>query len=36
MDNERDSPLTLEEVGRIFGITRERFRQLQNMALLKM
>ena len=33
---ERDSPLTLEEVGRIFGITRERVRQLQNMALLKM
>lgn len=33
---ERDSPLTLEEVGRIFGITRERVRQVQNMALLKM
>ena len=33
---ERDSPLTLEEVGSIFGITRERVRQLQNMALLKM
>jgi len=33
---ERDSALTLEEVGHIFGITRERVRQLQNMALLKM
>jgi len=33
---ERDSPLTLEEVGRIFGITRERVRQLQNIALQKM
>lgn len=28
--------LTLEEVGREFGITRERIRQLQNSALLKM
>ncbi len=33
---ERDAPLTLEEVGRIFGITRERVRQLQNIALQKM
>lgn len=33
---ERDSPLTLEEVGTIFGITRERVRQLQNIALQKM
>ncbi|MEM9160187.1 MAG: sigma-70 family RNA polymerase sigma factor [Verrucomicrobiota bacterium] len=33
---EGDSPLTLEEVGQIFGITRERVRQLQNMALSKM
>ncbi len=33
---ERDSPLTLEEVGSIFGITRERVRQLQNIALQKM
>ena len=31
-----DSPLTLEEVGSIFGITRERVRQLQNLALSKM
>ena len=29
-------PLTLEEVGRQFGVTRERIRQLQNSALLKM
>jgi len=27
---------TLEEVGRKFGVTRERIRQLQNMALVKM
>lgn len=27
---------TLEEVGRKFGVTRERIRQLQNVALLKM
>lgn len=29
-------PLTLEEVGRDFGVTRERIRQLQNVALTKM
>jgi len=29
-------PLTLEEVGREFGVTRERIRQLQNSALAKM
>ena len=29
-------PMTLEEVGRQFGVTRERIRQLQNAALLKM
>jgi RNA polymerase primary sigma factor len=28
--------LTLEEVGREFGVTRERIRQLQNSALAKM
>jgi RNA polymerase primary sigma factor len=28
--------LTLEEVGREFGVTRERIRQLQNSALNKM
>lgn len=31
-----DSPKTLEEVGSIFGITRERVRQLQNIAIKKM
>lgn len=29
-------PMTLEEVGREFGVTRERIRQLQNVALAKM
>lgn len=33
---EGESPLTLEEVGQQFGITRERVRQLQNIALSKM
>ena len=28
--------MTLEEVGREFGVTRERIRQLQNSALTKM
>ncbi|MEX0326709.1 MAG: RNA polymerase sigma factor RpoD/SigA [Puniceicoccaceae bacterium] len=31
-----DKPLTLEEVGEMFEITRERVRQLQNMALSRM
>lgn len=31
-----EKPKTLEEVGEMFGITRERVRQLQNMALSKM
>jgi RNA polymerase primary sigma factor len=31
-----ESPLTLEEVGQRFEITRERVRQLQNIALQKM
>ncbi len=30
------TPMTLEEVGREFGVTRERIRQLQNLALRKM
>ncbi len=34
LDNEK--PMTLEEVGLVFNITRERVRQLQNMALSKM
>ena len=29
-------PMTLDEIGRDFGVTRERIRQLQNMALEKM
>ncbi len=33
---ERDDSLTLEEIGNLFGITRERVRQLQNIALHKM
>jgi len=30
-----DSPLTLEEVGQIIGVTKERVRQIQNKALAK-
>jgi RNA polymerase primary sigma factor len=30
------TPMTLEEVGRQFGVTRERIRQLQNSAIVKM
>lgn len=33
---EGQTPKTLEEVGEMFGITRERVRQLQNMALSQM
>jgi RNA polymerase primary sigma factor len=29
-------PMTLEEVGTLFGVTRERIRQLQNSAIMKM
>ena len=33
---EGKTPMTLEEVGHEFGVTRERIRQLQNIALDKM
>lgn len=33
--HEDDSPLTLEEVGQIIGVTKERVRQIQNKALAK-
>jgi RNA polymerase primary sigma factor len=32
---QEDSPLTLEEVGKIIGVTKERVRQIQNKAMLK-
>jgi RNA polymerase sigma factor (sigma-70 family) len=32
---QQDSPLTLEEVGQIIGVTKERVRQIQNKALTK-
>jgi RNA polymerase sigma factor (sigma-70 family) len=32
---EEESPLTLEEVGRLIGVTKERVRQIQNKALAK-
>jgi RNA polymerase primary sigma factor len=34
-DQQQETPLTLEEVGRIIGVTKERVRQIQNKALLK-
>ena len=30
-----DNPLTLEQVGQIIGVTKERVRQIQNKALTK-
>ena len=30
-----EEPLTLEEVGKIIGVTKERVRQIQNKALMK-
>jgi RNA polymerase sigma factor (sigma-70 family) len=34
-EQQEDSPLTLEEVGQIIGVTKERVRQIQNKALAK-
>lgn len=34
-DQDQETPLTLEEVGRIIGVTKERVRQIQNKALFK-
>jgi len=34
-EQQEESPLTLEEVGRIIGLTKERVRQIQNKALAK-
>jgi len=34
-EQEADSPLTLEEVGQIIGVTKERVRQIQNKTLAK-
>lgn len=34
-DQAQETPLTLEEVGRIIGVTKERVRQIQNKALIK-
>jgi len=33
---EEEAPLTLEEIGKILGITRERVRQIQNKAIAKL
>jgi RNA polymerase sigma factor (sigma-70 family) len=34
-EQEQENPLTLEEVGQIIGVTKERVRQIQNKALAK-
>ena len=34
-EQQEESPLTLEEVGQIIGVTKERVRQIQNKALAK-
>ena len=34
-EQKQESPLTLEEVGKIIGVTKERVRQIQNKALAK-
>lgn len=33
---ETDTPMTLEEIGRLFGMTRERVRQIEQKALRKL
>ncbi len=35
-DTEQEKPMTLEEVGKVIGVTKERVRQIQNKALLKL
>jgi RNA polymerase sigma factor (sigma-70 family) len=35
-DDTEDKPMTLEEVGRVIGVTKERVRQIQNKALGKL
>ena len=35
LDSEQPSPLTIEQVGQIIGVTKERVRQIQNKALEK-
>jgi RNA polymerase primary sigma factor len=34
-EQQEEAPLTLEEVGKIIGVTKERVRQIQNKALIK-
>jgi RNA polymerase sigma factor (sigma-70 family) len=34
-EQQEENPLTLEEVGKIIGVTKERVRQIQNKALIK-
>lgn len=36
LDRKSGRPRTLEDVGRKFGLTRERIRQIQNIALAKL